>query len=237
MGHSTEAEQDLSHYLPFVRPLGAEGKSIRLLDFGCGGGEFSVRFIAAAGFPAEKLTIALVDPDEGYLKQAATRTQVHTTATVSAWPSLPPELKECFDLILANHVFYYVIDLDQTLRRVLNALAVGGLFLISMAGRKHDLVQLGERCFALINRPYPYHRSEDLEQSLARLGQAFQVYQVPVDLVFPDQEENRLKVLRFLLSDHFAQMDRREILKLFDAYSVDGSIVIQTFHNHYVIRK
>ncbi|MDD3581368.1 MAG: methyltransferase domain-containing protein [Desulfobacca sp.] len=235
--HATEAEQDVNHYLPHVRSLVESGELVRLLDFGCGAGEFLDRFLSGAGFRPNRLTIALVEPDDVYRQQAVTRTQAFTTASVAAWPSLPTEVQDYFHLALSNHVLYYVVDLDETLRQILNALTVGGLFLMAIAGSQNVLMQFIERCFALLHQPLPYYRAEEVDASLARLGIAFQKYNVPYQIDFSDTQENRLKILRFLLGNHFAEMDQREALKLFDAYSNDGRIVIHTFHNHYVIRR
>jgi len=235
--HASEADQDLNHYLPHVRSLAQSGELVRLLDFGCGAGEFSVRFLSGAGLPPDRLTIALVEPDDVYRRQAVTRTQAFTTASVAAWPSLPTELQDYFHLVLSNHVLYYVIDLDATLKQILNSLTRGGLFLMALAGSQNVLMQFIERCFALLNQPLPYYRAEDVDVSLAKLGVAFQKYEVPYKLIFPDKEENRLKIMRFLLGNHFAQMDQRQILKLFDAHTAAGRIDINTFHYHYVIRR
>lgn len=41
--HSTEAEQDLRSHLAYLLPLVKSGKTVRLLDFGCGDGLFTAR--------------------------------------------------------------------------------------------------------------------------------------------------------------------------------------------------
>ncbi|MEW6387025.1 MAG: methyltransferase domain-containing protein [Thermodesulfobacteriota bacterium] len=235
--HASEAEGDLQGYLPCVSPLAQSGQVVRLLDFGCGDGRFSVRFLSGAGFLPDKLTISLVEPDAGYRQQAATLTQAFTATPVSAWPALPAGREDSFDLVLANHVFYYVNELSETLGQILHSLTAGGLFLMSMAGSDNVLMKLIEASFSSLHQPMPYHRAEDVEATLAQLGQSFKKQEVHYQLIFPDLKENRLKILRFLLGDHFAQMEQRQILKLFDAYTREGRVVIQTFHYQYVIGK
>ncbi|OGP73045.1 MAG: hypothetical protein A2Y80_07415, partial [Deltaproteobacteria bacterium RBG_13_58_19] len=184
--HATEAEQDLHNYRPLLSPLAQSGKLIRLLDFGCGDGRFSVRFLSLSGFIPERLIISLVEPDAGYRQQATTLIQAFTATPVSAWPSLPAGRQDSFDLVLANHVFYYVNDLYETLGQILNSLTGGGLFLLSMAGGDNALLQLTDRCFASINQPMPYHQAEDVEATLAQLGQAFRKHKLHYELIFPD---------------------------------------------------
>jgi hypothetical protein len=81
------------------------------------------------------MRLALVEPDDVYRHQAAERLQSCTTQPVRAWPALPPHLPACFDLVVVNHVLYYVPDLDSTLSALLRTLATPGLFLAAMAGR------------------------------------------------------------------------------------------------------
>lgn len=235
--HSTEAEQDLRSHLNYLSPLVKSGKTISLLDFGCGDGLFSGWLLSRAGFEPQRLILSLVEPDAAYLRQAISRTRTFSSAFVSAWPSLTPELQNFFDLVLANHVLYYVSDLEETLEQILKALRGGGLFLISMGGSENVLNQIVDRSFAALKEPVPYYLSENLEMTLAGLGQEFQKHRIDYEVVFPDLEENRLKMLRFLLGEHFARMDQGEILPLFDPYAVAGRILIQTGHYQFIIRR
>jgi trans-aconitate 2-methyltransferase len=237
MEHSTEAEQDLKSHLPYLSPLVQSGKTIRLLDFGCGDGLFSSRLLSRAGVDPHRLTLSLVEPDVGYLHQAATRLQTFSSTPVSAWTSLPSEQSHSFDLIVANHVLYYVNDLDQTLGQILNTLTVGGLFLISMGGSKNVLCHLINLAFASFDEPMPYYLAEDLEIVLGGRGLEFQRHEVNFELIFPDLEENRHKMCRFLLGEHFFRMNREEVLKLFDPYASAGRIVIRTCDCHFIIQK
>jgi SAM-dependent methyltransferase len=237
MQHSTEAAADLRGHLPFLAPLAISGKTIRLLDFGCGDGLFSSRLLSEARFDPPRLLLTLVEPDAGYLRQARGLVQPFSTEPPTAWASLPPDRHNFFDLALANHVLYYVDDLTNTVRRILEILTPGGLFLISLAGRENALVHLVDLAFATLGEPQPYHMAEDLEGALTGLRRKFEKHRFDYEMVFPDLEENRLRVLRFLLGEHLIRMDRGEMLKLFDPYARDGQIIIQTHHHQFVIRK
>ncbi|MBM4285796.1 MAG: methyltransferase domain-containing protein [Deltaproteobacteria bacterium] len=233
--HSTEAEQDLRAHLPYLTSLAQSGPSIRLLDFGCGDGEFLGRLLAATEVPPPRLFLSLVEPDAGYLSQARSRIRVFTTHPVSAWPSLPPETPPRFDLILVNHVFYYVTDLVGTLKRLLEARAPEGRLLVSLAGRDNILSRIIDRSFASIREPAPYHFAEDLEKALASLRQPFRRRLLPYTMDFPDLESNRRMTARFLLGEHLSRMDWPHIMKLFDPYVKNGRVVIDTNHYHFVI--
>jgi hypothetical protein len=56
-------------------------------------------------------------------------------------------------------------------------------------------------------------------------------------LTFPDSEENRVRIIRFLLADHLASMPLRPLLGLFDRHSQAGQIHIQTSSDHFTIRR
>lgn len=236
MAHASEAAADVKGHLSYLAPLASSGKSLRLLDFGCGDGLFSSRLLAQAGFDPSRLRLFLVEPDAGYRRQAVGRVQPFAAEPVTAWPSLPPDRGHFIDLALANHVFYYVDDLAETVRQILRTLAPGGLFLVSMGGRDNVLCHINEQAFAFIGEPQPYHVSEDLEQALAGLGQGFEKHRLDYEVIFPDLEENRVKVLRFLLGDHMTRLDRGKLLELFNPYVRHGDIIIQTHHYQFVIR-
>jgi SAM-dependent methyltransferase len=235
--HTTEAEEDVRAYMPYLHGLSPGHKPIRMLDFGCGDGGFSATFLVCAHLPHERLQLALVEPDDAYRYQAIGRLQSFTTQPVCAWPALPPHLQACFDLVLANHVLYYAPDLDGTLSAILRVLATPGLFLVAMAGQKNTLAQLCIRCFTLLGQPNPFHTAEDLEVALARQGVEYSKEDVHYDFIFPDAAENRLTVMRFLLGSTYHDISPHAMLELFDPYARDGQIVMRPVHEHFMVRR
>jgi trans-aconitate methyltransferase len=234
--HSTEAEADLSSHLHYILPLVKSGKAIHLLDFGCGDGLFTHQLLARARFDPSRLNLSLVEPDSGYQHQARTRLQVFTSNPISSWPSIPPEQENSFDLILANHVLYYVKNLADILGQLLEAQDSDSCFLISMAGLENVLMQIIYLSFASLLEPMPYYQAEDIEITLVALKQQFQKKRIDYEVNFPDKEENRLKMFRFLLGENFERMDREKIVRLFDPYVVKRRIIIQTYHYQFVIK-
>lgn len=78
--------------------------------------------------------------------------------------------------------------------------------------------------------------AEDVEAAPQHRGIAYGKQPCQYELVFPDSEENRLKILRFLCADHLAKMPVGELLELFDPLERDGAIVIRTHSQHFVVR-
>jgi SAM-dependent methyltransferase len=234
--HSTEAQADVRAYLPHLRRLAASAESVRMLDFGGGDGGFSMQFLSAIGIAAERLQLALVEPVDLYRRQAVERLRRFSTQPLRAWPAMPPGLRGCFDLVLANHCLYYVPDLEAAVSALLRSLSPRGLFLCALAGQENLLVQFWNHCFGLLGKAVPYHTAEDFESALAKNGVARDSETVTYDLAFPDTEENRLHIMRFLLGRHFPEVPRAEMLAAFDPHRVAGTIAMRISHRHFIVR-
>jgi SAM-dependent methyltransferase len=231
--HATEASADLDAYAERLRSFNPPAGPIRMLDFGCGPGSFTARFLDRAGWSRDRLDLALVEPSAAYRKQAVERLGTRTDRPIRAGDALPPGPSQAFDLILSNHVLYYVPELEAALERIIQALAPGGLFLTAIAGRDNALVDFWFRGFPLIGRPVPYHTAEDVEAALRGLGRAFERREVRYELSFPDLEDNRLKILRFLFGGHLADLPMPEVLALFEEHASGGRITMRTGHVQY----
>jgi SAM-dependent methyltransferase len=233
--HATETEADICAYLPHIHSVALGDRSLRMLDFGCGDGGFTAALLGSICIPPSRLRLALVEPDDVYRHQAIEQLQPYSTQSVQAWPALPPHLHAGFDLVVANHVLYYVPDLDGTLVALLSALATPGLFLAAMAGRVNTLARLCLHCFDVLGKPFPFHTAEDCEAALARLGEAYGTENVQYDLVFPDAAENRLTIGRFLLGGDVHAIPRPALLQCFDPYAHAGQIAMQIMHQHFIV--
>ena len=235
MAHATEAENDLRDYQPHLQRFGRDESPIRMLDFGCGAGEFTDQFLRRAAWPSEQLRLTLVEPVEEQRRQAAEFLRDYTAAPIEHSAQLAAEAVGAFDLIVINHVLYYVADLGETMSRLVAALAPGGLLLTAMAGRDNALFPFWERGFAHLGEPIPYWVAEDLEAALRQQEVPFRQERSEYVLAFPDTEDNRLKILRFLCADHLADMPVAELLAMFDAHAQGGQIEIHTHSRHFVI--
>lgn len=233
--HSTEAEADLAGYLPYLLGLARSGRAVRLLDFGCGDGLFSSQLLGRAGLTPALLRMELVEPDQDYRRQAVDRLGSFTGEPVAAWPELPSgQARDC-DLILSNHALYYVTDLAGTIARLLDRLAPGGVLLAAMGDGGNLFAQWMDRVFAVLGEPAPHFRGGDLETALTALGRDWRKERIDYVLDFPDNEANRIKILRFMMGQYYDRLDRDWLLGLFDAQATRGRITARTYHFHYVI--
>jgi hypothetical protein len=71
---------------------------------------------------------------------------------------------------------------------------------------------------------------------LRTLDAVYQKGEVGYQLTFPDTEENRMRIIRFLLAEHLDRLPRRPLLDVFDRYAHSGRIRIQTVSHHFTIR-
>jgi SAM-dependent methyltransferase len=234
--HATEAEEDIRAYLPHIHSLVQGDSLLRILDFGCGDGVFSAALLAGAHIPPARLRLTLVEPDEVYRHQAVERLQPFTTQPIQAWPALPTHLQAGVDLVVANHVLYYVPNLHGTLSDLLRTLATPGLFLAAMGGWDNTLAQFCLHCFDVMGKPFPFHTSEDCETVLTSLGETYCTEDVHYTLIFPDTEEHRLTMGRFLMGDDFHAVPQQAMVQGFDPYTHAGQISMQIMHRHYMVR-
>jgi trans-aconitate 2-methyltransferase len=234
--HATEAAADVAGYAPHVRPLAAAGGPVRVLDFGCGSGRFSARFLTAAGFGRDQLHLTLVEPVADYRPRAVAAVSAFTAHPVAAWPALPDVPAPGFDLILANHCLYYVPDLDAALAGLLGRLAAGGVLLAACAGGRNVLVQFWQRGYARLGEPVPSYTGDDLAAALTRRSARFTTHDVWYELAFADTEENRAKIIRFLFGKDAPRLPRAEALGYFDPFAAGGRVRLRVVHEQFVVR-
>ena len=79
----------------------------------------------------------------------------------------------------------------------------------------------------------PYYDASDLDAVLA--GRPVHKQDVPWELAFADGEENRKKILRFLLGGHFRELPLRPMLAFFDAYSHGGEVRMRNVDDLFVV--
>ena len=234
--HSTEAAEDVRAYIPELCSLVNRDQPFHMLDFGCAEGRFIERLLTSFKVSPENLHLSLVEPVEIYRRQAAQRLQSRTAHPIPAWPALPVGLTGSFDIVLANHVFYYVPDLNDLVAKIIHTLSNGGALLTAMAGQENTLIQFWNHCFALLGKKVPFHTAEELELIASRHQLNCQQKKVSYELAFSDSEANRLSVMRFLLGEHFGDVPRQTMLDLFNPYTARGQTKLRITHRHFVIK-
>jgi len=237
--HTTEAESDLAGLVPRIaalleRRLAAGEGSFRILDFGCGPGTFTRRILEQVACPPQRLALTLVDPVADYRKRAAGELSGFTRQPIVAREAFAAS-DGPFDLVLANHVLYYVADLEELLPEIHASLAAGGQFLAAVAGEANTLNQFWERCFALLGMTVPYHTAETIDAMLERHGIPVARHEVDYRLAFDDTPQNRAAILRFLMAERYPLLPEAEVLALFDPHAREGRVEMDLVHDHFVI--
>jgi trans-aconitate 2-methyltransferase len=233
--HSTEAENDLQAYACHLRGIGGQDGRIRMLDFGGGTGSFTRSFLQRAGWDRAKLELTVVEPGEKAREEALETLRELTDHPIVHFPTLPTDLRTGFDLVLANHVLYYVPDLARTIAQLSRCCEPNGKVLTAMAGNENTMVQCWAAGFGLVGEPIPYHLAEDLRAVLETMGLAYRREKVSFTIAFPDSSENRTKMLRFLFGDQLARLPQASLLQFFDAYAEGGWIRMDTGHDLFVV--
>jgi len=231
--HATEAREDVRAYAEELHGVLPTTGVVRMLDFGCGTGTFTERFLDELGWPPERVALTLVEPVDSVRQQAVERLANRSGKPIVESARLPAAGAGPFDLILANHVFYYVPNLRAELAKLVGSLAAEGVFVTAIAGRSNALIQFWIAAFAELGRDVPYHVAEDVEGALQELGVSYGKRSAPYELVFEDSEANRIRILRFLLADYLPLLPREFLLGLFDRYACEGRIEIWTVSEHF----
>lgn len=235
--HATEAQADVRAYAEELRARLPATGVVRMLDFGCGTGTFTERFLDELGWPPERVALTLVEPVDSVRRQAVERLASRSGTPIAESATLPAAGVGPFALILANHVFYYVPNLRAELAKLVDSLAARGTFVTAIAGRSNVLIEFWIAAFRELGRDVPYHVAEDVEEALQELGASYDKRPVAYELVFEDSEANRMRILRFLLADHLPLLRREFLLGLFDRYARDGRIEIRTASEHLLITR
>jgi SAM-dependent methyltransferase len=213
--HASETQASLAAWLPLVQ---GRWTGVRALDFGAGSGSFTSMFLQRANFEPNNLRLTLVEPDAGFREQALAKLAPFSAHPIEAWPLLDRDIEPTFDLIFSHHVLYYVPNLQQTLGRLCGALAPGGRMLLVQGGQGNGLNQLVWAAFSHLGERPPYNYSEDTQAALRDLGVSPTVHQIHSVVDFPDSEDGRWRILRFLLSEHLAKLEDQVALGLFEPF-------------------
>ncbi|WP_437231140.1 class I SAM-dependent methyltransferase [Planctomicrobium sp. SH661] len=237
MSHATEAESDVAEYVRQLRGFTSGREAIHMLDFGCGTGNFTQQFLNAMNWPVDSLHLTLVEPVRHQQEQAARNLSPYSRFPIEIPAGLSSVQPSLFDVVLVNHVLYYVDDLESTVPQLARLLKPEGKLLITIAGWDNSLNQFWKIGFELLGRPIPYYVSEDVEAILNRLGLPFRKSKAAYRLTFPDTIDNRMKILRFLFGEHLHEISPQLLLGGFDRYVQGEEILIETDSDHYLIER
>lgn len=236
--HSSEEvaiRSALARYLVGIQSRFSEG--INILDFGSGDGKMLAGLIEATELKYVNLKITVVDPVASYLRDASTHLDRFTRDGVTTLKELSrAKNQEPYNLIICNHVLYYVTDLEMTVRNILaNVDSVSEIYVIMADDSENSLLQFWINAFRRLNIPLPYNMSKDFEGVLGKKEISYQKKQMTSQLTFPDTEENRIRILRFLLGD-YSRGNESKLLSFFDQHTDGETITMPLIDNLYVIK-
>lgn len=232
--HSTEPAACRAAMLDAIRSGGAGTEVMKMMDFGCGGGEFLEGLLEGLNRPAEKLELELVEVDPGYLEMARRRVERFCGSPVRTGFTAEG-VESSFDVITSNHVLYYVKDLNATLEIFGKRLKEGGLAVLILGGKGNQLCRLWEMAFARTGHKLPYYLAEDVGDALRARDWVLREEAVQSVLRFSDTPENRGRILRFLFEGKLEQPEN--FSDLMDAWAVRGEIVMENLDGCYIWKK
>ncbi len=107
---------------------------MRILEIGCGNGAL---WTENRDVLPEDIGIVLSDISEGMVRETERQlTDPRFSFGVFDCAALPYG-PQCFDLVIANHLLFYVEDIGKVLQEVRRVLRPGGAFLAATYGRRH----------------------------------------------------------------------------------------------------
>lgn len=139
----------IDRILAAVGPLPAP--PARVLDFGCGSGDFSAVLLARG------CSVAGVDVSERMLEQAAARTGLSRAGDLSRIDPADPRLPypaAAFTLCIASSVLEYVPDAAATLAEIARVLAPGGRLVATVPDPAHPVRVREARLAAAVRLPF-----------------------------------------------------------------------------------
>lgn len=206
-----------------------------VLDFGCGKGEFLASLFDSGPLSRAVPQVHLVEPSIHYRDDAERRLSQLLANRVTSSERLDSSHPKRFDLILANHVLYYVPDLHALLGEWFRASHQSTRIVVTLANERNALVSICEQAFSLRDEPAPFQSATLLREVLDRLGTPFKRSPVRSDLKFVDTPENRAKILRFVLGP-YVNLFRELPHFLLDPFRIDGQIHMELWDDIFEIQ-
>ncbi len=234
LAHSTETAPQVASMVRHLDWVTGRAVPARLLDFGCGTGEFLAHLLRVQGTPADHIEISLFEPRVNLRNEAADRLS-GLARRVFACEDID-NLPGHFDFILANHCLYYVSFPEMTVARLLDALSMGGRMIAALLDRENALAKIWKLGFALEHSGFPFMLAEDLEAILLSHGLRPEREEIRYRVEFPDTESARNHVLRFLFGSHLANLPAKPAQALFEPFRHGRSVVMETSYPHLVVQ-
>ncbi|MBY0471705.1 class I SAM-dependent methyltransferase [bacterium] len=209
----------------------------RVLDFGGGDGSFFRALLRQKSLLSQAVKngscrVSLVEPSRAHRERArASFPGLMTRARLS-------KRTVGFDLILANHVIYYLDDPEETIRRLQRLLNPGGMLLVTMArSRENALTGYWVGIFSDLGWEMPFVRAEDLRKA----WNGFRRYPIRSRVRFSDTPANRFMLSRFVLGRWFDRVERalgrKELLERWGSHRKSGELQLTLVDDLYCFHR
>jgi 2-polyprenyl-3-methyl-5-hydroxy-6-metoxy-1,4-benzoquinol methylase len=235
--HSTEADQCAKAIAAHLSGHTQLGPATRLADFGCGDGDFLLSVLNRLGQSVRQndVHLSLLDLDPTYLEMAEAKARQLGFTKITAAKTLE-SLATKHDVIISNHVLYYVSDLTACLSSLYSHVAPGGRLLITLADNTNALIESWRLYFSLLGESVPYHLSDAFELQLRHFNLSYTIESISSALTFPDTPYARDSILRFLLGSYFPRVSNIfEYRSHLDRYSDGKTVTMSLKDNLFVI--
>lgn len=225
VAHSTEARVIRRWYRKLIESRGFGAGRLHLLDFGCAEGDLS-RYLVENSFLRGRTHLSLVDIQPAMLEKAVAALDPWSTDGVEAASVVADPPSSPFDIIFANHVFFYVVDLPVQVGRMVRGLNAGGIFLSTLATAQNGLNQILVRGYQLEKEDYPLVTINNVVEAVKSLPVEYRIHPVKSQLRFPDTAENRDRINRFIFGKDYERLGPARLRKLHAPFRRGAEILI-----------
>jgi SAM-dependent methyltransferase len=181
--------------------------------------------------------LVLLEPVGAQLREAERRLAPLASRVVAAGPDIEGTTTDRFDLIIANHSLYYVAEPAATAAGLPQRLAPGGRVIAALLDHGNALAGIWKAGYAAANMRFPFMLAEQLEAILDRLGCALERKAISYEIAFPDREDAKRRILRFLLGADLEHLSTTQVNALFEPYRHGEMVRIATTYPHLVAER
>jgi SAM-dependent methyltransferase len=218
----TEREGTLRAWEPWLSKLRRRSGPLRILDFGCGTGSFTIDVLNLLGRRSEDLFLTFVEPDERSGGAAQERFRIKDFGGLVRWDNGLEFGDQKFDLVFSHHVLYYVPDLRPVLLELKRTLAEDGLILVVVGDDESGPGRLQNQVLGQAGLRSPYRSGIEVQRQFFEVFPDAGVAPFQTELKMEDTLENRESIMRFLVGEFGKRVSWEYALSVFDAFS-DGS--------------
>lgn len=221
-----ECEQALRQWRPLLQNH-AFPERVRVLDFGCGTGIFTLQVLELLNRAPEETEIYFVEPAASSFESARTLFEQMGFAKVEGVGSLDElTTTDFFDLIFSHHVLYYVPSPALAFQVLKQRAAENCLMLHVVGGEANGPGLLQNRALGQAGLTSPYHQGVDIRDCFLEIFPKGLVTPFQTHLRMADTRGNRASIMRFLIGEFGEKVSFEQALALFDPFAHDGEIVV-----------